>query len=105
MYVCMYVCMYVFMYVYIYSVFIRLYLLGCKVCGKEYVGSTFTSLRTRFNNYKSSSTKLSVAQAEIFRHFTEANHNGFLEDVTIRIIDRVFGESRLREGFLAVQIE
>ena len=26
---------------------------------------------------------MSVTQAEIFRHFTEANHNGFLEDVTI----------------------
>ena len=27
------------------------YLLGCKACGRQYVGSTFTSLRTRFNNY------------------------------------------------------
>ena len=26
------------------------YLLGCKACGRQYVGSTFTSLRTRFNN-------------------------------------------------------
>ena len=42
---------------------------------------------------------MSVALAEIFRHFAEANQNRFLEDVTIRIIDRVFGESRLREGF------
>ena len=79
------------------------YLLGCKVSGKQYVDSTFMSLRTIFNNYKSSSRKfsngMSVAQAEIFRHCTEANHNGFLEGVTIRIIDRVFGESRLRKGF------
>jgi len=35
------------------------YLLGCKVCGKQYVGSTFTSFRTRFNNYTSSSRKFS----------------------------------------------
>ena len=28
------------------------YLLGCKVCGMQYVGSTFTPFRTRFNNYK-----------------------------------------------------
>ena len=64
------------------------YLLGCKVCGKQYVGGTFTSLRTRFNNYKSSSRKfstgMSVAQAEHFRHSTEANHNGRLDDATIQ---------------------
>ena len=29
------------------------YLLGCKVCGMQYVGSTLTPFRTRFNNYKS----------------------------------------------------
>ena len=60
------------------------YLLGCKVCGKQYVGSTFTSFRARYNNYKSSRTKFSsvvaVTQSEFFRHFTEANHHGFLED-------------------------
>ena len=64
------------------------YLLGCKVCGKQYVGRTFKSFRTRFNDYKSSSRKfsicMSVAQAELFRHFTEVNHNGFLKDVTIK---------------------
>ena len=80
-----------------------MYLLGCKVCGKQYVGSTFTSLRIRFNNYKSSSRKssngMSVGQAEIFRHCTETNHNGFLEDATIRITEGVSGESRVREGF------
>ena len=61
------------------------YLLGCKVCGKQYVGSTFTSFRARFNNYKSVSRKFSggvlVPQAELFRHFTGAGHHGFLEDV------------------------
>ena len=42
---------------------------------------------------------MSVAQADLFRHFTEGNHDGLLEDVTVQIIDRVVGESRLREGF------
>ena len=36
------------------------YLLGCKVCGKQYVGSTLTSFRARFNSYKSSSRKFLV---------------------------------------------
>ena len=59
----------------------------CKVCVKWHVGSTFTSFRARFNSYKSSSRKLSsrvpVTQAE---RFTEANHHGFLEDVSFHII-------------------
>ena len=59
-------------------------------------------MRTRFNNYKSSSrvfsNGMSVAQAEIFRHSTEANHNGFWDDVTIQITDRVSRESRLTKG-------
>ena len=79
-----------------------MYVLGCKVCGKQYVGSTFTPFRIRFNNYKSSSRKfssgISVTQAELFRHFTEDNHHEFLEDVSVQIIDKVFGASRLREG-------
>ena len=57
------------------------YVLGCKVYGKRYVGSTFMPFRVRFNNYKSSSRKfsfgISVTQAELFKHFTEANHHGF----------------------------
>ena len=79
------------------------YVLGCKVCGKQYVGSTFIPFRVRFNNYKSSSRRffsgISVTQEELFRHFTEDNHHGFLEDISIQIIDRVFGDSRLWEGF------
>ena len=57
------------------------YLLGCKVCGKQYVGSTFTSFRARFNNYKLASRKFPggviVPQAELVRHFTEAGHHAF----------------------------
>ena len=85
------------------------YLLGCKVCGKQYVGSTFTSFRARFNNYKSSSRTFSsgvaVTHSELFRHSTEANHNGFLEDVSFQIIDRVFGVSRHKEGFWQFRLQ
>ena len=85
------------------------YSLGCKVCGKQYVGSTFKSFRARFNNYKSSSRKFSsevpVTQVEPFKHFTEANHHDFLEDVSFHIIDRVFGVSRYREGFWKFRLQ
>ena len=39
-----------------------------------------------------------MAQAELSRHFTEANHHGLL-DVSFQIIDRVFAVSRHKEGF------
>ena len=85
-----------------------MYLLGCKVCGKQYVGSTFTSCRARFNNYKSSSRKFSsgvaVSQAELVRYFTEANHHGFL-DVSFQFIDRVFRVSRHKEGFWQFRLQ
>ena len=59
-------------------------------------------LRVRFDNCRSSSRMfscdISVTQTELFKHFTKANHNGFLEDVSIQIIDRVLGDSRLSEG-------
>ena len=34
-----------------------LYLMECKVCGVQYVGSTCTPFRLRFNNYKACNRK------------------------------------------------
>ena len=46
------------------------YLLECNVCGVQYVGSTNTPFRLRFNNYKACNRKFSqgssVPQAEFF---------------------------------------
>ena len=85
------------------------YLLGCKVCCKQYVDSTFTSFRARFDNCRSSSRKFSggilVTPAELFRHFTEANHHGFVEDVSFQTIDRIFGVSRHTEGFWRFRLQ
>ena len=78
-----------------------MYLLGCKVCGKQYISSNFTSFRARFKIYKTARKKffgrVLVPQAELFRYFTEAGHDGFLEDVSFQIIDRVFGVFRNKE--------
>ena len=46
-----------------------------------------------------------MPQAERFRHFTGAGHLGFLEDVSFHIIDRVFGVSRLKEGFWQFRLQ
>ena len=46
-----------------------------------------------------------MTQAELFRHCAEANHHGFLEDVSFPIIDRVFGVSRHKEGFWQFRLQ
>ena len=78
------------------------YLLECTVCGVQYVGSTCTSFRLRFNNYKACSRKFnsgaSVPQVEFFRHFTGEGHHGFLKDISVKIIDRLTGGNRMRES-------
>ena len=85
------------------------YLLSCKVCGMQYVGSTFTPFRTRFNDYKSCSRRFDkgelVNQADSFRHFLEVGHHGFLKDVTFQVVDKLFGDSRVKEGFWQFKLD
>ena len=75
----------------------------------QYVGSTFTPFRTRFDNYKSYCRRFEkgemVTQADFHRHFELAGHHGFMEDVKVQVIDRIFGESRVREGFWQFKLD
>ena len=60
-----------------------LYLIECKSCSKQYVGSNITPFRARFNNYKSGARKLSkiyhkkcnVYQEQFYHHFKSEGHN------------------------------
>ena len=78
-------------------------LMTCKKCGLQYVGSTITKFRLRFNNHKSRIRKHEMlGQAEkladdlLYRHFCSRGHSG-LSDVKIQLIDQVNGEEPLRE--------
>ena len=67
------------------------YLITCKRCAKQYVGSTTTEFRKRFNNYKSSMNRYDKGQRGIcgehlYPHFFEEGHLG-LEDLDVQIID------------------
>ena len=68
----------------------------------QYVGSTSRPLRLRFNNNKACYHKFrsgsSVPQMDFFRHFSEGGHHRFLEDIRVKIIDRLFGNDRIRES-------
>ena len=85
------------------------YLLECTFCGVQYVGSTCTPFRLRFNNYKACSRKFnsgaSVPQVEFFRHFSEEGHHGFLKDISVKIIDRLTGGNRMRESFWQYRLD
>ena len=69
-----------------------IYLLTCKCCGKQYFGETTGSFRYRWNNYKDNdrnhSRKESCIREHLFKHFNSMGHNGFLNNVTITLIDK-----------------
>ena len=76
------------------------YLLSCKICGLQYVGSTTDPFRYRWNNYKDNNRKaergVEHMQADLFEHFASNGHNGFLEDCTITLIDKTDGADPTR---------
>ena len=74
-----------------------IYRLYCKCCGKQYVGETTDSFRYRQNNYKDNdrkhSRKESCIQEHLFKHFNSHGHNGFLNNVSISLIDKTDGKN------------
>ena len=69
-----------------------IYLFTCKVCLKQYVGQTVYELRLRWNNYKTNNRKdervESCMQEYLFEYFSVEGHDGFLEDISITVIDK-----------------
>ena len=41
--------------------------------------------------YHKFSSESSVPQMDLFRHFSEEKHHGFLEDICVKIVDRLVG--------------
>ena len=79
------------------------YLLSCTRCELQYVGSTITKFRTRFNSHKSRLNAQRRLTAEnktkdgyIYRHLNQPDHQG-LTDVRVRLIDKCYNEARLRD--------
>ena len=80
------------------------YIIQCKKCKLQYVGSTTTSFRLRFNNYKSHNKRFNLKgrapQESFHAHFNLPDHNG-KEDWEVTLIDQ--GETlesvRRKESF------
>ena len=42
---------------------------------------------------------------EFFRDFTEEGYQGFLKDISVKIIDRLMGGNRMRESFWQYRLD
>ena len=69
-----------------------IYLFSCKVCGKQYVGSTTDKFRYRWNNYKNCQRKAERGEDDtpkyLHDHFLSEDHDGLLNNVDITLIDK-----------------
>ena len=86
-----------------------IYLLSCKVCGLQYVGSTTDKFRLRWNNYKENNRKAKRGEEHmqplVLEHFSSNYHNGFLEDCSITLTDKTDGSDPTRsEEYLYIYI-
>ena len=82
-----------------------IYLLSCKSCGKQYVGNTTGHFRSRWSNYKSDVRKAesgdmeNVKQKFLQSHFLQRDHQGFLKDVEVRLIDKTQASDPTKREF------
>ena len=78
------------------------YLISYKVCRLQYLGSTTTKFRVRFNNHKSrlrAHSKMSAANKDkddtIYnKHFHNDGHHG-LRDIEVHLMDKVNAKDNL----------
>ena len=72
------------------------YLVQCRTCDTQYVGSSTTTFRFRFDNYRCCRRKYisiqSVSQASFHAHFSQPDHNG-MADWSFILIDSANDEA------------
>ena len=81
-----------------------IYLLSCKVCVLQCISSTTDIFRFRRNSYKENDGKAlrgeEHMQPELFEHFAYGNHNYFLNNCSIALIDKKDGwDTMIREEY------
>ena len=87
------------------------YLLTCKTCGEQYVGSTTTKFRQRCNNYKSNFDKYGrgergMNQESLYAHFHQQDHTGKKDQMSFQIIDYCDpNDQERRESFWAFHLK
>ena len=82
-----------------------IYLLTCKSYGKQYVGNATGHFRSRRKNYKSHVRKAesgdmeNVKQKFLQSHFLRRDHQGFLKDVEVCLIDKTQASDPTKREF------
>ena len=75
-------------------------LLSCKICGLQYVDSTIDKFCFRWKNFKENHRRAlrreEHMQLKLFEHFTDDDHNCFLNDCSITLIDKTDGSDPTR---------
>ena len=67
--------------------------MSCNLCGNQYIGNTTDHFRNRWNNYKSDVKKAesgnmeNVQQKFLRKDFLESDHQSFLKNAEVRLID------------------
>ena len=75
-----------------------------QVMSEQYTEETMDDFRYRQSNYKSNSRifdrKESCMQEHLYRHFSSPCHRGFLNDVSVTLIDKTDGsDPKKREDY------
>ena len=69
-----------------------IYLITCNRCLKQYVGQAVDEFRHKWNNYKENARKFErgeqCMQRHLYEHFNLPDHSGFLNDVSVTLIDK-----------------
>ena len=87
------------------------YLITCSTCEKQYVGSTTTRCRDRFNQYISGIQRFGsgvrgLSQENLFEHFHSDSHNGHCDQIKLQIIDRCYPNNQeLRESYWSFHLK
>ena len=78
----------------------KLFILTCRKCLIQYVGKTVDECRYRWNNYKSNSRNYNCnqpcMQRHLYEHYSGVGDCGFLEHVSITLIDKTNPSDPLR---------
>ena len=69
-----------------------IYLMSCKLCGKQYVESTTERFRFQWKNYKDNIRKAKRGEDHTQKYFHERflshDHNGLINDIEVILIDK-----------------
>ena len=79
-----------------------IYISFCNCCGKQYVGETTDSFKYRWNkdNDRKHFREESCMPEHLFKYFNSMGHNGFLNNVSVTLIDKTDGKSpKKREDY------